>query len=184
MKFVDLPLLDETSSSTALEQNYSSQKRSDLKLDLPTDSNPNREDFEFGSSRLIFSPGGSQAYVFTGTENQPETSESSPKITPREIKDPIFLERRSKKDLQIQQSSGRSGLTSVQKKLEDLRLAHMDPFEDDDLRLRSVSVTTTAESSPRLLPHLPKIQQKQVDAYHEQEIGTDIDSLPSPGKTV
>ena len=122
------------------------------------------------------------------TQGQASDGEPSDR-TPREIRDPIFLERRGGGGAEgvrlppltesVTHRANRVQESVLREKLEDMRLS----LEDRGSSQGLISATSTAESSPRR--HLPRIppQQQQHWQQHQQHLShQDLDSL-TPGAT-
>ncbi|TRY63748.1 hypothetical protein TCAL_02095 [Tigriopus californicus] len=140
-----------------------------LKLKIDPHAGQNDE----ASGGILFSPGGSEAYMFTQAEPEEENHGARPTTTPREIRDPFFMAGRSNPQSTIvgQSDDGLGsrfppisgsrggGMGPSNMMLQD-RLDSLKQTLDRELRVDQIggSVSTqnsTAESSPRRFPRLP-----------------------------
>lgn len=153
--------------------------RGGARLKLKIDAPPIQDHVASGGGGILFSPGGSEAYMFT--QAQPEIEAANQRVqrastTPREIRDPFFMAGRSdQRPTTVGQSDdgpprsrfppistgGRSVAGPSNVLLQD-RLDSLKQTLDRELRSDQIGIggsvstrNSTAESSPRRLGRLP-----------------------------
>ncbi len=188
--------LEETAASSA-DSTLMEERRKLMTLNLD-DVGLGGEQLDEGEGRsgIIFSPGGSEAYVFTGSaaaegaDTQQEEKESS---TPREINDPIFVEKDPER-----KKSGKAADPAAaafdrdnrrsRKLVQNYMQERLDDFRSTMEKERQEMTSAASAASPlfahrRVLPNLPLGGAGFEAGLSEHEFAssvTDDSSLPSP----
>lgn len=184
----DVSLQPQASSTALMEESSSSQQqmksereklRLNLEAQVPT------------SSGLIFSPGGSEAYVFTASGGNNEAADNGTRTkTPRQLDEKVFLEYTSPRETTVvgerpktvgQSDDGpkiaapavKINRNVLQGRLEDLRSSLEHALGSDELS----SAQQSTEVSPRR--YLPRLPMGGLSVSEHE----DTESMPSPSIT-